>query len=62
MTTSRFKLGATALSGLLAVSALVTFHLSNAQAVGRSCPAPLLDAKRLVLVTAGSIELRVETR
>lgn len=56
MTTSRFKLGAMALSGLLAVSALVTLHLSKAEAVGRSCPMALQDAKRLVLVTAGTID------
>lgn len=56
MTTSRVKLGAMALSGALAVSALVTIHLSKAEAVGRSCPVALQDAKRLVLVTAGSID------
>lgn len=56
MTTSRFKLGAMALSGLLASSALVTIHLSKAQAIGRSCPVALQDAKRLVLVTAASMD------
>lgn len=56
MTTSRFKLGATALSGLLAVSALVTIHLNNAEAVGHSCPVALREAKRLVLVTAASMD------
>jgi L,D-peptidoglycan transpeptidase YkuD (ErfK/YbiS/YcfS/YnhG family) len=53
---TRFKLGAMTLSGLLAVSALVTIHLSKAEAVGRSCPVTLQDAKRLVLVTAGTID------
>lgn len=60
MPVSRFpyKFGAMALSGLLGAGALVTFHLGKAQAIEQRCPVALKDARRLVLVTAESMDSR----
>lgn len=61
MATARFKIGGLALSGTMIAAALTTLHLNRAEAIGRSCPASLQTAKRLVLVTAPSMESKHAT-